>query len=51
MSQATIEKTARGPLNGVDVPTLFATIDAVRDNRELAEFRFQATNNLADGNV
>ena len=31
----------RGPLNGVDTPTLFATIDAVRGQRELARFRFR----------
>ena len=44
MSQAAATKPARGPLNGVDTPTLFATIDAVRDNRELAQFRFRAEN-------
>ena len=31
MSQATM----RGPINGVDVPTLFATINAVDETREL----------------
>lgn len=41
MSQAT---STRGPLNGVDVPALFATIDAVAGQRELAKFRFRATN-------
>lgn len=34
----------RGPMNGVDVPTLFATIDAVDGQRELATFRFRAQN-------
>ena len=42
MSQAAT--TARGPINGVDVPTLFATIDAVDGARELAKFQFRATN-------
>jgi uncharacterized OsmC-like protein len=45
MSQATL----RGPLNGVDVPTLFATIDAVDGNRELAKFQFRATNKWETG--
>ena len=49
MSQATIDKPARGPLNGVDVPTLFATLDAVDANRELAQFRFRATNKWVAG--
>lgn len=38
------ETTTRGPLNGVDTPTLFATIDAVKAQPELAAFRFRATN-------
>ena len=45
MSQA----TARGPINGVDVPTLFATIDAVDGARELANFQFRATNSWETG--
>ena len=45
MSQATL----RGPMNGVDVPTLFATIDAVDGNRELAKFQFRATNKWETG--
>jgi uncharacterized OsmC-like protein len=45
MSQATM----RGPLNGVDVPTLFATIDAVDGARELAKFQFRATNKWETG--
>ena len=39
----------RGPLNGVDTPTLFATIDAVDAQRELAAFRFEATNRWQSG--
>lgn len=49
MSQATETKPARGPLNGVDTPTLFATLDAVRENRELARFRFRAENTWVSG--
>lgn len=47
MSQSTA--TERGPINGVDVPTLFATIDAVDGTRELAKFQFRATNKWEDG--
>jgi uncharacterized OsmC-like protein len=32
------------PLNGVDTPTLFATIDAVKAQPELAKFHFRARN-------
>lgn len=39
----------RGPLNGVDTPTLFATIDAVRANRPLAKFQFRAANRWVAG--
>lgn len=37
------------PMNGVDTPTLFATIDAVRGQPELAKFRFRATNRWQQG--
>ena len=37
------------PRNGVDVPTLFATLDAVKGQRELADFRFRATNRWISG--
>ena len=39
----------RPPLNGVDTPTLFATLDAVRANPELAKFQFRATNRWISG--
>jgi uncharacterized OsmC-like protein len=39
----------RVPMNGVDTPTLFATIDAVRRQRELANFQFRATNTWIEG--
>ena len=37
------------PLNGVDTPTLFATLDAVRQQPELARFQFRATNRWQQG--
>lgn len=53
MSQQTMEanlaKKERGPLNGVDTPTLFATIGAVRDQPELAKFKFRASNRWVEG--
>jgi uncharacterized OsmC-like protein len=39
----------RPPLNGVDTPTLFATLDAVKANPELAKFQFRATNRWVSG--
>lgn len=35
--------------NGVDTATLFATLDAVRGNPEIAKFQFRATNNWISG--
>ncbi len=37
------------PLNGVDVPTLFATINAVAEQPELAKFQFRASNRWIKG--
>lgn len=37
------------PHNGVETPALFATIDAVRQQPELAKFRFRATNRWVAG--
>jgi uncharacterized OsmC-like protein len=39
----------RPALNGVDTPTLFATLDAVKANPELAKFQFRATNRWVSG--
>jgi uncharacterized OsmC-like protein len=39
----------RGPRNGVDTPTLFATLDAVKASPELAKFRFRASNRWLGG--
>jgi uncharacterized OsmC-like protein len=41
--------TERGPLNGVDTPTLFATLDAVKGNPEIAKFQFRARNTWMSG--
>lgn len=49
MSEATLQRPARPPLNGVDTPTLFATIDAVDNHRDLAAFRFRATTTWQSG--
>ena len=35
--------------NGVDVATLFATLDAVKDQNEIAKFQFRATNRWVSG--
>ena len=46
MSTTTIERHRR---NGVDVPTLFATLDAVKGQNEIAKFQFRATNTWQTG--
>jgi uncharacterized OsmC-like protein len=46
----TTTTTAPAPRNGVDVPTLFATLDAVNANRDLARFQFRARNRWVSGN-
>jgi uncharacterized OsmC-like protein len=40
---------ARPSRNGVDVPTLFATLDAVKANPQIADFRFRAHNTWVSG--
>ena len=47
--QATMTRRERVPLNGVDTPTLFATIDAVRGAPELAKFQFRASSRWLAG--
>jgi uncharacterized OsmC-like protein len=39
----------RPPRNGVDTPTLFATLDAVKGSPELARFQFRAKNRWVNG--
>ena len=41
--------TARPARNGVDVPTLFATLDAVKASPKIADFRFRAHNTWVSG--
>ncbi len=46
----TVEATReRVPLNGVDTPTLLATINVVKGQPDLAAFRFRATNRWVKG--
>jgi uncharacterized OsmC-like protein len=47
--QATMTRRERLPLNGVDTPALFATIDAVRGAPELAKFQFRASSRWLAG--
>ena len=42
-------KTTPTPRNGVNVPVLFATLDAVKGQPELAAFQFRATNEWQSG--
>jgi uncharacterized OsmC-like protein len=42
-------KRERVPLNGVDTPNLFATINAVKGMPELAKFQFRASNRWITG--
>jgi uncharacterized OsmC-like protein len=46
VSATTSEPTA---INGVDVPTLFATLDVVRGQRELAKFQFRSGSRWVSG--
>jgi uncharacterized OsmC-like protein len=43
------ETMSRPARNGVDVPTLFATLDAVKGAPQLADFQFRATNTWVKG--
>lgn len=45
----TMEKPKPMPRNGVDTPTLFATLDAVKGQPEIAKFQFRATNKWISG--
>jgi uncharacterized OsmC-like protein len=51
MSQTAVQETKkeRGPLNGVDTPNLFATINVVKDNPPLAKFQFRVKNRWVSG--
>jgi len=41
--------TTENPRNGVDTATLFATLDAVKGQPEIAKFQFRATNTWLGG--
>ncbi len=45
----TTTTTPREARNGVDVPTLFATLDAVKETPEIAAFQFRARNRWVSG--
>jgi uncharacterized OsmC-like protein len=47
--QAIEKKTERPPRNGVDTPTLFATLDAVKSQPDLAKFQFRVSNRWIKG--
>jgi uncharacterized OsmC-like protein len=49
MSQVVETKREPMPMNGVDTPTLFATINAVAGQPELANFTFRATQTWMSG--
>ncbi len=49
MSQAVENKPEKAPLNGVDTPTLLATINVVGGQPELAKFQWRATNRWVSG--
>ena len=42
-------KTPPVPRNGINVPVLFATLDAVKAQKEIAKFKFRATNKWLTG--
>ena len=47
--ETVMTRPERKALNGVDTPKLFATLDVVRGQRELAEFEFRAVNRWIAG--
>ncbi len=47
--QAVETKQERGPRNGVDTPTLFATLNAVKGQPDLAGFQFRVSNHWVSG--
>ena len=48
---ATQPKRERLPLNGVDTPTLFGTLDVVKGQPELAKFQFRVSNRWKSGTL
>jgi len=49
MAEVTTTTTPRPPLNGVDTPNLFATIEVVKANPPLAKFQFRSTHRWLSG--
>jgi len=48
-TQTTERKREAVPMNGVDTPTLFATVNAVKGQPDLAKFTFRASNRWLEG--
>lgn len=48
---ATEPRRERVPLNGVDTPTLFSTLDVVKGQPELAKFQFRVSNRWQEGTL
>lgn len=48
---ATPARRERLPLNGVDTPTLFGTLDVVKGQPELAKFQFRVSNRWQSGTL
>ena len=50
-TETTQPRRERVPLNGVDTPTLFGTLDVVKSQPELAKFQFRARNRWRGGTL
>ena len=50
-TETTQPRRVRGPLNGVDTPTLFGTLDVVKGQPDLAKFQFRAQNRWQSGTL
>jgi len=50
-TDTTKPRRERLPLNGVDTPTLFSTLDLVKSQPGLAKFQFRAKNRWQNGNL
>ena len=50
-TETTQSRPVRAPLNGVDTPTLFGTLDVVKRQPDLARFQFRARNRWQSGTL
>lgn len=50
-TETTTTRRVRAPLNGVDTPTLFGTLDVVKSQPDLAKFQFRARNRWQSGTL